>query len=819
MRQGTGLIFSLFFSFSLASVAQKAKVPVGKKTKVSFDKALPEDISNENFPDIIESFDYPNANILDLVKAVGKLTGLNFIIDPAVSGKKITVIAPSKITVAEAYKAFLSALAINGYTVVKSGAFWKIQETKKALKDNTEIYSGDYFPNTDQLITRIIKLKYIDAKEFSNSIKYLLSQNNQISHHESSNTVIISDYGSVIERIMKIVYEMDVRDSEESVTVIPIHHAAATDLATMLGELLSITTKTPARTTSRLARNRQRRTNKTSVNAGQMKISSIIPDERTNSIVVLANEDGTRRVKELISDLDTYVDPSRTGGIYVYNVLYGTAEQVYNTLMGINSGSSSGSLASRTRRNLKIASRFNRARTAATSSSSSPLFENVTIMADTNTNSLIISAKNKYDFERVKEVLKKIDIPKDQVFVQAVIVEMSVGEGDQWEINLLDAFYKGLSDWMSVFNVNGTPVAGFLNRSFSANASFLEQSRLGPGLVLGLPLRGVLNNLGIGGAESNKQSSNLKDFVNSDAYKNLGSEDLRRSAINTFNQSNPNSALDRALDYSAFPLLQVLKKASNINILSTPQITALDNITASIEVGENAPVGITNTSSGAIVAQSSVDREDVTLKLEITPRINPDSSTIQMDINQKFDDFSQRQSTASELQAKGVHIIKRNIETKMVLHDGETAVLGGLLIDKEIHEENKVPFLGDLPVVGRLFKGTTVNKEKRNLVVFITPHIIRGETQREQTRTLFSKKLDERIEFIRKHLKGRDPHGEFLNKLRAQSEQGKPLSAKKSSPAPAVDLGGASEESLPFHESDDKIDQLDQDLFQNLEDM
>ena len=763
------IILIFLFCFVFLQVVQAAS-PIGKKSKVPFAKALPEDISNKNFPDVIESFDYPNANIIDLIKAIGKLTGLNFIVDPTISNKKITIVAPSKITVAEAYKAFLSALAINGYTLIKAGAFWKIQETKKALKDNTEIYSDGYFPNTDQLITRIVKLKHIDAKEFSESIKYLLSQNNQISHHSSSNSIIISDYGSVIERIMKIVYEMDIPGSEENVEIITIQHAAAVHLADILKDILF--KQSSGRKASRTFRGSSRSlirvpitsTQKKGLKSANIKISNIIPDERTNSLVVSANEEGLLRVRELVKKLDTYVDPARTGGIYVYNVLYGTAEQIYNTLMGITGNTTSSNRKTRSARSNPPnfgRTRFNNFGRSTTLSSSSPLFENVTILADQNTNSLIISAKNKYDFERVKAVLRKIDVPKDQVFVQAIIVEMSVDKGEHWEINLAQTF-QGLSRFL---NINGTPVAGFLNKALSASPSTLHNTQFGPGLVLGLPFKDFLTQAGLSGGSTSQAEINK---LISDA--NL-SEDRRTDILKEFARSSANSTVNQALNYSMFPLLQILKSAGNINILSTPQITALDNVTASIEVGENAPVGITSTSTTGAGFQNSVQREDVTLRLEITPRINPDSQTIQLDISQKFDDFSTKRSTASELNAKAVHLIKRNIETKMVLNNGETAVLGGLLVDKEVQNENKVPILGDIPILGRLFKGSTISKEKKNLLVFITPTIIHGKSQKKDTKKLLGKKLEDRIHFVKKHMAGRDPHGEFLKKLQASENK------------------------------------------------
>ena len=450
--------------------------PKGKQNKIPFSRSLPEDISNKNFPDTIENFDYPNASLLELAEAIGKLTGLNFIIDPGLSAKRIKIIAPSKITVAEAYKAFLSALAANGFTLVKKDAFWKITPTKSALKDNIEIYSGDYFPNTDQLITRIIKLKNINAKNFSDSTKYLLSQENAVSLHEETNSIIISDYGSVIEKIMKLVEKMDLPGSKEQVKVIPIQHADARDLSKILNQLIFKDRKSrPSFSTIRSSRSRSNLPPALSKQSkkleGNMKISIIIPDDRTNSLIVSANEGGMGKVKELIEKLDTYVDPARNGGIYVYHVLYGTAAQIYETLTGLGSKER----ATKTKQSRSKNSSFRRSFSSGGKSSTSPLFENVTIMVDSHTNSLIISARNRYDFERVKAVLKKIDIPKDQVFVQAVIVEMAVEKGDHWEVNFASALTSWLTNqlWFkSIFPANKdgsaslVPIAGFLNQSF-----------------------------------------------------------------------------------------------------------------------------------------------------------------------------------------------------------------------------------------------------------------------------------------------------------------------------------------------------------------
>ena len=766
------MIFILLGFILQTTYPSIAQSPKGKQTGVSFDQALPEDISNENFPNRIESFDFPKANLLDLVQAISKLTGMNFILDTSLNSKQISIIASSPITVAEAYKAFLSALSANNYSVVKSGAFWKIQAIDKIHKDNIEVYSGDYFPSTDQLITRIIKLKYISAKDFEASIKWLLSQDNKSSSHEPSNSLIISDYGSVIERIMKIVYEIDVPGLEEEVYTIEVEHASAEDLAVILRELLSIGRSSNNTRKSRLSRTSRSKSIvlspsfKSQSGESRSKISHIIPDERTNSLIVRADTKGIERVRSLVKKLDKEANLSRTGGVWVYNVLYGTAEEVYNTLMGIKPAQEKGSHS----RSRYFVTNSNKGSTQKRSSES-PLFKGVNIMADSNTNSLIVSARSKYEYGRVLNVLKKIDVPRDQVFIQAIILEMIVGRGNVSDFNLAGALsllfrdLKSSKEDKSVFRELGeSALAGFFSSSFGLGS--IQQAQFGPGLILGLPFLKLFESLGVDAFGENSNSNlpaDWDDLKSNERETYLNAQ--ARASVNNY-ASNP---LRQSLATSFLPIVKLLRKSDNVNILSTPQITTLDNVPAFIEVGENAPVGLSNTATVTGVSQNT-ERADVTLKLEIVPFINPESGTVQMDIKQKFDDFSQRSSLAADLNRQAVSIVKRNIETKMVLHDGETAVLGGLLSDKKVTNANKVPLLGDLPFVGWLFKGSDVQTEKRNLLVFITPTIISGNQQKEKSQKILDNSLEDRIEFIEKNMKGRDPHENILEDLVPRSK-------------------------------------------------
>jgi general secretion pathway protein D len=185
------LVFSPAFAQSRGQTENKGNLSQTQKDK--FAKANPEDITDENFPETIESFDFPNVDINDVIKAISELTGKNFIIDPGVRGK-ITIIAPSKITVAEAYRAFLSALAINGFTIVPSGNFLKVKLARNAQRDSIETYSGTYYPNTDQLITRIINLKHIQADQVTRELTMLTSNNGEMRAYPPTNSIIISDF-------------------------------------------------------------------------------------------------------------------------------------------------------------------------------------------------------------------------------------------------------------------------------------------------------------------------------------------------------------------------------------------------------------------------------------------------------------------------------------------------------------------------------------------------------------------------------------------------------------------------------------------------
>lgn len=670
-----------------------------KSSKDKFAKAAIEDINNQTFPETIESFDFPNVEITDVIKAISELTGKNFIIDPGVRGK-ITIIAPTKITVAEAYKAFLSALAINGFTVVPSGSFLKVKSARNAQRDNIETFSGAYYPNSDQMITRIIHLKHISASQVNRDLRILPSKDGEMNIYEPTNSIIISDYGSNIDRVMKIISQLDVPGFEEQLEVIPIKYAKAKDLADLVDKIVNKGNKAqggaPGTFTAGVPRF-SRSSGATSQQGASFFMA--IPDDRTNSIIVVGNKSGIVRIKRLIGQLDFKIRPEESGGVYVYNVKNGDAEKLAQTLQGVTKDSTPKPSAGNS-----ILSPIG---VGGQMQAPQEIFGgDVKIVGDKTTNSLIITA-SKQDYEVVLNLLSKIDVPRDQVFVEAIIMEMSANDGNSWGIG----YYK--------YGDTGYGKVGF-NGGLQLN-DFLSPTG-GNGAVIGF---------GEG---------------------------------KTVTVTDPISKTSLTIP-SLIGFINFLKTTKKANILSTPQIMTLDNQEGEIEVGDKVVTGSTTTTPTNGSPITTPTFEDATIKLTLKPFISPASNQIRMEIKQQVSQLSTA-STPKAFQDSTQPLAKRSIKTVINVNNGDTAILGGLMKEQDIESITKVPLLGDIPILGWLFKSRTIVKDKTNMVVFLTPKIVRNQSDSNQ---IVSKKLNERIDFI-KSQGGVDPFGKKLDEVHRKAD-------------------------------------------------
>ncbi len=677
-------------------------VPVQAMNKKPIKDASIEEITNENYPDEIESFDYPNAEITDVIKAISDLTGKNFIIDSTVHGK-ISIVAPSKVTVAEAYKAFLAALAANSFTVVPYGKFLKIKSSKAAKNDSIPTYSGAYYPTSDVFVTKIIHLKHISADDIKKNLGILSTRDGDVAPYAPTNSLIINDYGSNVDKITKVIEELDKPGFDEQLVVLPVKYAKSKELADLINAIIN---KDPTKgaQTGGFGVPRYRGNGMPGQPGGSNEnLSLVMPDERTGALIVVGNKAGVDKVRALVRKLDYKLDPSEAG-VYVYFVRYGESEKIAQTLSGV--ASVSGAAASTPASPAGGFSGFNPPASKPTGNS---IFGgDVKIAADKANNSLVITA-SKVDYEIIKRILAKVDVPRDQVFVEAIIMEMSASKANLWDSNIVK--------FQTATDANNNQVAS--------------------------PAR-----VGYGGGNLGK----LIDPTQPGAILGFGAGDTLNLTLNNQTFRIP----------SLLALVSFLQTQSQGNILSTPQILALDNEDATIEVGSRIPISqtLSTTANGQTTAAPNL--EDVNISLKITPHISPDSDQVRMKLVQEVKQPTNTQALAQSFVGNTTVIAKRKIDTNIVINSGDTAVLGGLIHDEESVQEQKVPVLGDLPILGWLFKTSVVRKDKMNLVIFITPKILRNSKDNHE---LLNSKAQNRIEWLKKNFNGRDPYGKVIEDM------------------------------------------------------
>jgi len=598
------------------------------------------------------SMDFSNIELKDLVKTMSELTGKNFILDDKVRGK-VTIISPTKVTVDEAYRIFLSVLASQELTIVSSGKIYRIIPQRDARQDTIPtIVTAEKPPIGDIFITRLIRMKYIDAQEIAELLKNLISKYGNIQTYLPTNTLIITDTSSNITRLMKIVEELDVDIYRETIEVIRLKNANATTVANILTSLYQSTGGALKRTRSVPAGGQP----------GQQQtiISKIIPDERTNSLIIVANRTELSDIKELIDKLD--IELPGAGQIHVYYLKNAKAEDIAQTLSSLTGG-------------------FSQLRTQATSAAPpqqpgvakpqipvAQLEGGIKIAADPNINALVIISSYQ-DYLVLKDIIEKLDIPRRQVFVEAAIIEVSLTKLRELGISLHGGeLMKGGS--VGVEGMTLGPLSTFvLDPTAIATLSGLF------GGVFGKPIE-----------------------------------------ITT-----PTGTTVQVPSFGAF--IRALQTNTDINVLSTPHLLTTDNEEAQITVGQNIPLPTGQVTGVGGTVQTTVSRSDVGITLKVTPQIS-ESDSITLKIHTEISDVAQG-PPGIDVNVLGVTTSKRSADTTVVVKDRQTVVIGGLVRDDIKETQSKVPILGDIPLLGMLFRSTTKRTEKIDLIIFLTPHIVK----------------------------------------------------------------------------------------------
>jgi len=578
------------------------------------------------------SADSYNLNLRDgdlqaLVSLISTATGKNFVLDKQVRGQKITIITGREIDEDELYETFLSVLQVHNLAAVETGEIIKIIPLNKAKyqsvpvdeeltgikKIDKKIMKKRNEQGPDALITKVIKAEHVPVANMVPILRPMISPTGHLQGYAPSNSIVVIDTRANIDKVSKLVRRMD-RPDEDEMEVVELKFASATELVKTIQGLQGAAQQKGV--------------------ALKYKVSA---DTRTNSMLVSGSKSGRQQVRGIIRRLDRPKVKTAEILTEVIYLRYAMAEDLAKVLSGTTA---------------------NLLSTEATAKGGAGTQKaDITIFADAATNSLVIRAEPEIQ-KNLLQVIRRLDVRRAQVMVEAVIAEVS------------EDLSKSLGVQLGVFNSSGStaPIAA---TSYPGSAFSLAD------VVSGSLPAGVGMLLGIGGGDAGStQFGALMNALSSDAAT---------------------------------------------NILSTPTLVTMDNVEASMVIGQNVPflTGSSSTANGVTTPFQTIERQDIGITLKIKPQINAGNSMM-LKIDQEVSSLAASNASASDLITN-----KRSFSTQVMVEDGQLLVLGGLMEDTYRDTLQKVPILGDLPFIGKAFRNTTTVKAKQNLMVFIHPMIMR----------------------------------------------------------------------------------------------
>ncbi len=643
-----------------------------------------------------------------LVKTMSQHTGRNYIVDSDVKGK-VTMLIQTPVSIDEALRIFDSVLLLKGFTTVPVGEnVWKVIKASNAKTTTIPIVYDSPQTPSDVLVTQLVRLKHVPASEMQQAISQFVSNEGGVNTFEGTNSLILIDSAANIHRLIDLIENLDVPARDQDITIIPIEHAEAGDIAEKINDILGDEEEQQNRARGTLARNTarntrtargatnrratpQNRNTNSDVGARRRLPLKVLPDDRTNALIVVADPELTVKVRALVEQLDSPLDKS-SGRFYVYHLEHADAEELGEILNNLVSGATStsseptqrttGSSLSRSSNravNNNAANNRNAQARAATPSRGRVNFEgDVSIAPDPATNSIIINA-SRSDYLRLKEVIDELDVKRRQVLVEATLLEVRLSEEEGFGVELQGA--------------------------------------------LGEENGGLLGQTNFGGL------SNL--LTNPSALS-----DLTLAAASTGTLTLPGGIVIP----SQAALVSAFSNNTNVNVLSSPNILATDNEEAEIIVGENVPFVSSSSTDPTNLNNTfnSIERQDVGITLRITPQISR-GDYVNLSI------FVEISNVVADTRnsPNGPTTTIRTTETTVEVKDGQMIVTGGLIADNITKSERGVPFFKDIPFFGQLFRTDGSTQTRNNLLVFITPRIIRDQFEARETTSEYRDKIEE----------------------------------------------------------------------------
>ena len=573
--------------------------------------------------DITITPNYKEADIRQVIEAVGEVTGRNFIIDPRVNAN-VTMLSSTPMSADAFYEAFLSILEVYGYIAMNTGDITKILPSASARQYPG--FLGTDGAGADDIVTQVIQVRNVGAAQLVPILRPLIPQYGHLAAHPGSNILIISDRAMNVERMLRIIRRID-QSNDEDIEIVPLTNASATEVVRVLTAL----TQAPR-------------------SDGLPVTTTLVADSRTNSVLIGGDKSERLRLRALIAHLDTPLEDG--GDTQVRYLRYADAEELAT----------------------KLQQHFTQQAAADSAALSATSGAQVSVWADAQTNAIVVNAPPKM-MRSLMRIVDKLDIRRAQVLVEAIIVEV-------------------IADKTSELGVTGA-TSGYGSNSPVALTNFPSA---GPGVV---QLAGAIGSGDTGTVDPGS----------------LIGEGL------TFGVGRIS---DTGVSFAA--ILRALQGDADTNIISTPSIVTTDNEEASLNVGQEVPFvtgSFSNTGSvgGAVNPFQTIQREQIGVKLVITPQINEGDSLL-LKISQEISSIASSAAGAVDLITN-----ERIIETTVIVDDGQILVLGGLLEDVLRESNQRVPILGSIPLFGALFRTQKTDSVKTNLMVFIRAMILRDSIQ------------------------------------------------------------------------------------------
>lgn len=643
-----------------------------------------------------------NMTLNEMVRTISEITSEVYLLSDKIRDKNLTIITPEGGFEREnAFRVFEILLDMNGYSVVSADGVNKVVP-KKGIKSESIPLRLDFDPgeSSQKYVMKLIKLKSVKAKGLSNVLRALVSRDGFMKAYEPSNTLVVIDNEQNVNRIAEVVANLDY---EKKIEFVRVHN---TNSANVIFKLLEIFNPKGAK-----AKRSKGKEDGFVSGSSDLLGFKVINDERTNSIIVIADPRDLALIKETIAVLDIESEHAEQD-VYVIPVKNADAEQIIEVLGNLFAEGKGGSVSS------SVSFRDGARQTGRTGQSSSRLGEGslgsggdvgglgsqggnikrggsqqtgssvmvssgdgLKITSDPATNSIIVIG-SLTQYKMVKQIVDKLDVRRRQVFVEAAILEVGLD------------------------NLNA------LGTNFGLGVT-VEGDNLG---FVGQQLPGIPSLLGVAADPTIAATS-------------IGSlSGLFLGVIGEEVDPDGSGPLPSLPSFSA--VFQALSSVTDVNVLSTPSIITTDNEPAEIVVADVIPFPMGSTVGTSGVTVQTIERLPVGIRLSITPQIS-EGEYLNLDIVTEVS--STREAPAGLNTAQfGIATTTRSADSSVIVKNGQTLVIGGLVQDREEVLHNKTPLLGDIPLIGNLFRFKRNQSRKLNLMILLTPRIVETESDMKQ---------------------------------------------------------------------------------------